>query len=314
MHSQGGLVGTIWLRQLLNDNSPYLKVLDGFITLSTPYWGTDIAHVGKTLFYTLPAGVRNPISPFGKNELNEMSYGSGTVLDFAQNLDEIYGKIPNLRTLTVAGMKAIYNSTLGEDDVVVPIHSMRAGRYYLKNEVSFFEKPVLIPSEAFTKSPERPFQIVTADHIKLLGYGVADIPSQCVNDMKCGHPSLPLILSHLEGNKTEEKRGLYQLTRFRVTMYVNKAPEVEYEEKELTIEVSGLEKDTKVPAIERFNPLLGNGRLEKGLAFSFGGLTKKSGPTKILVTLKYKNKNIKTFEVPVESGTSSFVDVQLKSL
>lgn len=310
MHSQGGLVGTLWLRHLLSENSPYVKILDSFITLSTPYWGTDIAHVGKTLFYTLPPGVKNPISPFGKNELNEMSYGSGTVLDFAQNLDAIYGNIPNLRTLTVAGMKTIYNSTLGEDDVVVPIHSMKAGNYYLKNHVNFFEKPILIPATQFTKSIERPFQIVTADHIKLLGYGVADIPSSCINNTNCGHPSLPLILTHLEGNKAVN-RGFYKLTRFRVTMYVNNPAKTEYDEKELTIEVHGLEKDTKIPSIERFNPFLGNGRLEKGLAFSFGGMTKVTSPSKLLVTLKYKNKNVKTFEVPVEAGTSSFIDIVL---
>jgi hypothetical protein len=56
----------------------YQKI-DAFITLSTPHWGAEIAYIGKHFFFTLPEGIRNPISPFGRVELNEMSYGSRTI-------------------------------------------------------------------------------------------------------------------------------------------------------------------------------------------------------------------------------------------
>ncbi len=313
MHSQGGLVGSLWLKFLSENNLPLLKQLDSFITLSTPFWGADIAHIGKQFFYTLPPGMVNPISPFGRNELNEMSYGSSTIQDFVRNLDNVFKSAPQLRPLNIGGMKRFYDSRIGEDDIVVPTHSMSPHRYYLKDYLSFFDKPSRVLPNAFKKNSETPFLIVPADHIKLTQHGIADIPSRCLKDIKCDHPSLQYILDHLKGIEVKPRKE-YSLTRFRVTVFINNPFGITYDQKDLTIQVHGLDRYTKVPLIERITPFQGNAKVEKGLVFSFGGNTKLKGASKLFVTLRYKNKNIKTYEVPVEAGLSSFVDTDLATI
>ncbi|MFP5387301.1 MAG: esterase/lipase family protein [Bacteriovoracia bacterium] len=234
MHSQGGLVGSLWLKHLVTSKHPLLAHLDSFITLSTPLWGTDIADVGKKIFYTLPPGMVNPISPFGRNELNEMTYGSASVLEFVNDLEKTFASVPNLRPLFIAGIKKIHNSTLGEDDVVVPLHSMQPSRYFLKDEFSLLDKN-RSPASAFEKSTEKPFIIVPADHIKLLGQpGVADIPKKCVRDFHCSHPSVLPILGHLEGKSIEQEEE-YSLTRFRFTFYLKNPELMKYDPKKLSV-------------------------------------------------------------------------------
>ena len=310
MHSQGGLVGTLWLKLLKDTGHMYRTQLNGFVTLSTPFWGTDIAYVGKLLFYTLPPGVINPISPFGRNELNEMSYGSGLILDLVRNIDAVFEWFPHLRPLIIAGMKKTYSSALGEDDVVVPHHSMRVERYYLRDQMQLFEKPLLVNESFFKKAPTRPVSIVDADHIRLGIIGVADIPKTCLKKEACTHPSLNPLLSHLGGTdvKGNEK---YKLTQYRFTAYINNPQNLVYDKAEYTIEVSTPDTSVKVKKIDRYNPFLGSAKLEQGLAFSFGGSLQGKQKSKLLVTMKYKNKAIRTYEVPVEAGVSSFLDLEL---
>lgn len=308
MHSQGGLVGTLWLKYLVENDHPLKHQLDSFITLSTPFWGADIANIGKRFFYTLPEGVNNPISPFGRNELNEMSYGSFTIRDLAQNAEAIFKGIPKLRPLIVSGLKKVYNSVIGEDDLVVPTYSMRLEHYYLQDNLNLSERPMIIGSDLFTRTESKPFVIVDADHIKATQPGVAKIPKACLKN--CTHPSINPILKHLKGEKVEQEKN-YQIERFRVNVLINNPFKINYDDKDLRITIHGLDKDTKVPWIERFRPGFGNAKLERGLSFSFTGIARKKGPQALFVTLIYKNKKVKTYEVPVEAGHSSFVDATL---
>ena len=312
MHSQGGLVGTLWLKFLKENNLPQLKQLDSFITLSTPFWGTNIANVGKKLFYSLPPGMINPISPFGRNELNEMSYGSATIKTFVESFDEIFSGVGNLRPLIIGGMKRIHNETMGEDDIVVPIHSMQPKRFYLKDNLNFFDKPSRVPASVFKTSDEKPFHIVAADHIRIDQYGIAEIPYNCLENLSCDHPSLLPIIEHLKGNEVKPLKK-FSLSRFRVTLFINNHHDINYEKKDVTIVVHGFDKTIRIPLIERLTPR-GGANYKEGLAFSFAGISKKAGSQRLLVTLKYKNKAIKTYEVPVEAGLSSFIDADLAAL
>lgn len=312
MHSQGGLVGTLWLKNMLQDKSDMIKHVDAFITLSTPFWGADIANVGKKFFFTLPEGVENPISPFGRNELNEMSYGSLTIHELSQNLDKIFAGIPNMRPLIIAGMRKIYGPKTDEDDLIVPTYSMRPDRIYLNDSLHLLDKPSRVPASAFKPSDEVPFVIVSADHIKLTQAGVADIPSSCVRNLECGHPSLKYILNQLKGAEIKTNRE-YPLSKFRFTMFVNNPHEFDYEHKDLTIEISGLGQETKVPFFERFTTKRGNSKRKEGLAFSFDGQIKSRGKASIQVALKFKNKLLKAYTAPVEAGKSTFVDVTLSA-
>ncbi|WP_408098268.1 hypothetical protein ACJVC5_04970 [Peredibacter sp. HCB2-198] len=311
MHSQGGLVGTLWLNHLLSEKKEIVKQVDAFITLSTPFWGANTAHVGKVLFYSLPEKVEtNPVSPFGRNELNEMSFGSATIHEMSQSLESIFASIPNLRPLAVAGMRRKPGPKLGEDDLIVPTYSMRPNRIYLKDDVQLYNRIARSPA-AFIQTNEVPFVMVPADHIRLTQAGVAYIPEKCEKDLECGHPSLKFILDQIKGAQVG-KGSDYDLARFRFTMFVTNPDNLDYENKDLTIEVSGLDKKTKVPLMERFTPKLGNAKLKEGLAFTFRGSTKELGTTSLEITLKYKNRAIKTYTAPIEAGRATFLDVALK--
>lgn len=311
MHSQGGLVGSLWLKNFASQDPIVMKQISSFITLSTPFWGADIAHVGKVLFYSLPFE-RNFLSPFGKNELNEMSYGSSTIMDLAVNLDSTWEKFPNIKPFIVAGMKRLYGPKLLEDDVIVPTYAMNPSRYYLSETLNLFDKPTFVPSGAFSKSRDQKMLIVSADHIKLTQSGVADIPKACLDDINCGHPSLKAILSQLRGEEVKQEKD-YPLSRFRVTLVFNNPEVLNYDEKDLSLVVGKLSEDIQVPAIERLNPFSGNSQRKKGFAFSFSGISKKYGEKEVSVMLKYRNQVLKTYEVPVRSGTSSFIDVTLSA-
>lgn len=311
MHSQGGLVGSLWLKNFAARDPIISRQVSSFITLSTPFWGADTAHIGKVLFYSLPFE-RNFLSPFGKNELNEMSYGSSTIMDLALHLDSTWDMFPKIRPLIVAGMKKLYGPRLLEDDVIVPTYAMNPSRFYLSETLNLFDKPTLVPSKAFTKGREQKMVIVSADHIKLTQSGVADIPKTCLRDVNCGHPSLKAILSQLRGQEVKQDKS-YPLTRFRVTLVFNNPELLNYDEKDLSLVVGKLGEDVQVPTIERLNPFSGNSQRKTGFAFSFSGISKKDGEKEVSVMLKYRNRVLKTYEVPVKPGTSSFIEVTLSS-
>lgn len=149
MHSQGGLVGAIWMFQSLLDNPDYsprkaVEHLDSFITLGTPFWGAKMATWGSQMkALTKQFRVKVPV-PFGHKELDEMSFGSDTIFDFRQALiDPQYQAQINylknhVRLLNVAGVADVLNP-LGifvsgvdqyEDDGAVPLASARFNFLY----------------------------------------------------------------------------------------------------------------------------------------------------------------------------------------
>lgn len=309
MHSQGGLVGSLWLKLLVLNKSDLLPKIDAFITLSTPYWGADAASIGRTIFYTLPDGFNNPISPFGRNELNEMSFGSYQIQDFTRNLDSVLNEVPKVRVLTMAGIKKIYNSIIGEDDVVVPLYSMNPSRFQIKDTVNLFETPNLVRAFQFTKTKEYPFHVVSADHLTLGQRGIASVQRECVRNIKCAHPSLGAILDHLQEKKVEERK--VKLSTFRVTMYLNNPFSQQFDPNDITIAVNG-GQGVNIPVIERITPR-GNSHLKKGQAFTFRGTLNKDEAS-VTVILKYRNKNVRTYEVPVKQGLSSFIDTDVSPM
>lgn len=311
MHSQGGIVGYLWLKYIVENKIGYTKNLSSFITLSTPHWGADMAKIGKIFFYSLPENVENPLSPFGRKELNEMSFGSGTIHDMASTIDNLFRKIPHMRVLNVGGIKRISNSVLGEDDLVVPTYSMRSEIIYFKDEIKLFEKP----REEFlqlnqSQSSERQFILVPADHIKLDQPGIADVPQECLNLKNCRHPTFPIILDQLKGTHVEQSHTL-NLSHFRVTLFLKNAKINNDEAKDFSIKVEGLNHNIQIPIIERISSLRGSAELKDSVAFSFSGISKLPGNQKIWIILKYKNTTIQKYETTIKAGYSTLLDVQI---
>ncbi|MCA9401708.1 MAG: hypothetical protein KC713_08780, partial [Candidatus Omnitrophica bacterium] len=184
MHSQGGLVGSIWIFQSMLSSPGYstpetIKHLDAFITLGTPFWGAKTAQWGHDIkLLTQKLGVEVPL-PFGRRELEQMSFGSDMIYDFRRAvIDEQYkGFILQLeeqvRFLNVVGVADIMNplgifvsgSEKYEDDGAVPISSARFNFLYhealdpdyLPGSVSNLENTSLVDIHA-------PYVVVNAMH------------------------------------------------------------------------------------------------------------------------------------------------------
>lgn len=299
MHSQGGVIGNIWLNTIRQiDQSLFLQV-DSFITLSTPHWGADMANLGKSIFFTLPPGMGNALSPFGRIELNEMSYGSGTIREMVWSHDDVLhsGKI---RPLALAGHKKGINLKT-ESDVVVPVYSSRADHYKGDVDVSLSSDKV---AATFVKTKTTPLVLVNATHIKMDLPGIADIPKKCLTEKICGHPSIASITSHLQGRKIASDET--QLKQFRIGLYINNETGEKFEDIKLDVVKSNNVSFTALQG--SFN---GKAVLEAGKAFTVEGQTTLKGTQKVVLELKIKNRPSRFIPVEAEGGFSTVINVNL---
>src|SRR5690606_34587065 len=144
-----------------SENSDLYNKVDSFITLSTPYWGSSMAIIGERFFFTLPEDVKNPLSPVGKIELQEMSYGSATIKSLQEKYDDIYTNT-HVRFLAIGGLKRDYNPIYGEDDTTVSVYSSRPDHFSLNETVHLTNENPETESSAFVKTASIPFIPVTA--------------------------------------------------------------------------------------------------------------------------------------------------------
>jgi pimeloyl-ACP methyl ester carboxylesterase len=307
MHSQGGLVGNLWLN-LVRDLSPVIyHQVDAFITLSTPHWGAEVANLGRHLFFSLPEGVKNPISPFGSIELNEMSYGSSTIQGlswmFAQNLRPI-----NFRPLAVGGIHKIKNKLIGENDIVVPVYSSRPDHFIASQIININENQGLISATAFVKTQRIPFVTVAATHLKMDLPGIATIPTKCLNN-ECNHPSLPVISNHLKGRSIASVPEVFD--HFRTSLYLKNETGDPIKTSDVKLEVVDHQNIT-IPLSQKLALYRGRAELKNGLAFTFHGHTKKSGIQNIRLRIKFKDRFERLVDVPVEGGFASVIHLNLK--
>lgn len=303
MHSQGGVIGNIWLNTIKQIDSNLFSQVDSFITLSTPHWGADMANLGKSIFFTLPPGMGNALSPFGRIELNEMSYGSGTIREMVWSHENLF-RNASVRPLAIAGHKKGINLKT-ESDVVVPVYSSRADHIKGDADISLSSTGV---ATAFVKTKRTPLVLVNATHIKMDLPGVADIPKKCLTEKFCDHPSIAAITDHLKGRKIASDET--ELKQFRVGLYINNASNEQLEDKDIKLEVV---KSGNVSFSALQGAYNGKAVLKMGKAFTVEGQSLKKGVQQITLVLKIKNKVSRTFLVPAEGGFSSLINVNLNN-
>jgi pimeloyl-ACP methyl ester carboxylesterase len=308
MHSEGGLVGNLWVNRVRHLNPLVHQQIDAFITLSTPHWGAEMANLGKHVFFTLPDGVRNPISPFGRIELNEMSYGSRTIENLGSIFAENFWPI-KFRPLALGGIHKIKNKIIGENDFVVPVFSSRPDHFFANQEINVNVNSGIIPVSTFTKSNRVPFVTVAATHLKLNLPGIASIPAKCLEESGCDHPALPVIVDHLKGRAIASVND--KLDQFRISIFLKNISGGKIEKNDVKIDIIE-SKSFSIPLSERLNSFRGKAKRDEGLAFSFHGQTKTSGIQTIRVRIIAKNKFQRDLEIPVEGGYSSAVQLTLK--
>lgn len=302
MHSQGGVIGNIWLNTIKQiDNNLFSKV-DSFITLSTPHWGADMANLGKSIFFTLPPGMGNALSPFGRIELNEMSYGSGTIREMVWSHDNLFSN-GNVRPLALAGHKKGINLKT-ESDVVVPVYSSRADHYKGDADVSLSSDETEV---SFVKTKRTPLVLVNATHIKMDRPGIADIPKNCLSEEFCNHPSIAAITNHLKGRSIASDET--ELKQFRVGLYVNNESSEIFDHNDIKLEVV---KSPNFSLSALQGAYKGKAQLKLGRAFTVEGKSFKKGVQKIMLSLKLKNRIIRLIPVEAEGGYSTLVNVNIR--
>ncbi len=140
--------------------------------------------------------------------------------------------------------------------------------------------------------------------------GVADLPENCLKIKQCDHPVLPMILDHLKGIKIE-KKWAYELSLFRVTVFVNNINLYEEDAKHFSIAIEGLNELIQIPIIERLSPYRGSAKIENATAFTLSGISKSNEKQKIFITLKHKNTSVQVYEAPIKAGFSTILDINL---
>lgn len=229
MHSQGGLIGSIWMFQSARSNPDYssrkaLDYIDAFITLGSPFWGAKTAKWGSEIkALTKRMGVKVPL-PFGHRELEEMAFGSDMIFDFRQALidpqyqENIQTLKKQVRFLNIIGVADILNP-IGifvsgvdkyEDDGAVPLCSARFNFLYQQSIKDHYADNDRTKLDECKEIDLAPYVVVNAMHLSpvpdMTNFpGIAQIPKLCVKDSDFYHPTFAYIWEHLLNKPITQK-------------------------------------------------------------------------------------------------------------
>ncbi len=320
MHSQGGLVGQLFLRQV-QTAPPQSRLyqlhnmFDSFITLGTPYWGADTANIGRRVLFPLPFQRKNPVSPFGKKELNDMSYASDIILELKNNFEQIFHSDLGIRPLAIAGHTWRHGIHLGEDDNMVPIYSARADHFRATSIRPHYDEDEITSYHHFVKTKRVPFILVPASHSKSEWPGIANIPRRCLKQKTCKHPSMPAILAHLKGQKTRPFHSKKKLTKFRLNFFVHIPIDLRLNDEDLTIELLNDPRNVKLPFLKQFLPQLqGIAKTSrKGLLRSSfeGRINRHGSPMVLKFRVSASQLKPRIIEAVVQEGHHTFIEINL---
>lgn len=305
MHSQGGLVGSMWIKNLKEKAHPYADQLDAFITLSTPFWGAPIASLGKRIFYS---GLNyNPISPFGKAELNEMSFGSTTINRIYEDYEDIF-TLQNLRPMALAGLKKFSSVLTGEDDMIVPVYSSRPDHYRVALTQSMARGPASIKSSQFAKTDHFKFATIRSNHFNFSLPGIASLPFKCLLLLRCQHPAADYIVKHLRREEIREGHSVFHTFRVQIFLENQTRNTKSFKNARLSI----LDRNgTWIPKYQALKKYRGPANNKEGKAFTFSGVYLKKGERVIKVKVTLKDKFQRVLEIPVQGGHTSIVKLHL---
>lgn len=290
MHSQGGLIGSFWLLNIRDARPDLYSRIDSFITLSTPYFGSRIARLGKRILFSLAARENNPFSPVGKLELRDMSYGSSAILLLKDEFSQIF-KGTHIRFLAVSGEKVVSNAQVGEGDTTVSPYSANPNHYAYQisrhNGINEHHHLGVVP-----------FTSVVATHIRSSIPGIAQVDKKCLRTSPCKHPAIGLIESHLDGKKTELKKRNFH--KFRVHVYL-RLPEFG------TTSWRNLNVEAEDDHGGRWIAKLDHRRNDRLVSQSFVGIAEDSQEQNITLTLRRGKEVLRVDRIRVRGGLSTFV-------
>lgn len=214
-YSQGGLVALNWmLHSFLHEKGfsklSLLEKMDSYITLATPFWGTNIVRFPIVFDYVTNDRFRLPV---GEKEIRDMRYGSFMIdkfLNVFTNDEHPFKKFlkNKVRVLNIVGWSTwvpglATGSRRVSSDTTVPVASAHLNFHYSKS--SGHNK--IVPLEYMQEKSVSPFVLAKAAHVTLpFTYGIANFPTKCI-DEQCGHPAVSYVLDHLLGKEIKQKNS-----------------------------------------------------------------------------------------------------------
>lgn len=347
MHSQGGLIGAIWLFQSLRENPEYgtsdvVKNLDCFITLGTPFWGAKSAKWGAELKQLCDKfKVKVPLK-FGTTELLNMSFGSDTIFDFRMALiDPSFTKViaylkQNVRFLNVIGVANLLNP-LGifisgtdqyEDDGAVPMSSAKFNFIYSQSIVADYKDQEVVLKSNNKEINMAPYVYVNAMHLSILPEvskfaGIAQVFKKCIKNEDCKHPSFPYMYNQILGNEIYQiDESLGDFKTFLIDINVRIPENVNLDVDDIKIEFSKLDGTSLIDSnleIAKQYELYSQGKYKSSkyqnhLRYYFTGSLKKILEKRdeyILMKMSAKGLKSRCVELKIKPACSSFVDINL---
>ena len=347
MHSQGGLVGSIWLFQSMQSTLGYatpdvIEHVDAFITLATPFWGAKTAQWGSEI-KSLAKRLKTDLPlPFGQKELEQMSFGSDMIYDFRQAMinPEFKPTIDylkkHIRFLNIVGVADVLNplgifisgSKKYEDDGAVPLSSARFDFLYLKSLKDNYEKGDRVLRKEMQSIEMSPYIVVNALHRspvpELKNFAsIVQITKDCIDNKDCDHPSFSYIVDHLLGKEVYQKdEKLGDFKTFLMDINIQLPEDLKFKKEDIKIKFFKLDgKSLKNSNIEISHALELNSEGRRWseehpnyLRAYFMGRIKRYLPNrKSTVLLKISAKGLKTrlLEVEVKESYSTFVEVNM---
>lgn len=229
MHSQGGIVGLNWLMNSFLNTEGFTQSLskrvNHYISLSTPFWGSDFALMGKAVFFL---GIdENLISPFGKTQLVNMKYGSQfyrknlNILTNPKN-DKLRDFLKNdVNMINFGGVvfdfepffKSVRyrHSQFFEGDLVVNTPSAKLNFNYAQ-DMNINYKSDELSEPKIKKYNFAQESVVDAIHMGIIpgvgDYGIAEVPEKCLIKNNCDHPGFNIFTNYIETKKVQTDEEL----------------------------------------------------------------------------------------------------------
>jgi hypothetical protein len=336
MHSQGGLVG---LTFLLNEfkktpgfNPKHLQRMNKFVSMSTPFWGSDFAMMGNKVFFNLGFS-ENEISPFGKDQLVDMEYGSRFLRNqlkevFAKENKDFINYLKNeLKILNISGM-APYSSTILksfgsqflEGDLIVNIPSMTLNTLKAQDNTIDYKEGVAKTLET-KRSHIAKQAYVVGTHMDVffgtIGYGVVDVPENCLNIRNCEHPGFNILYTFLTKDEVMTDRDIDKTIKgFDLHL------QVQFPKGQINLEDSYVSfPDNNKPNIdighyrmnmENFEPITINTDDSSAYYLIKGNLWGEKKSSKVELEIHHTGIESRTVIVEVEKGKATFINLKMK--
>lgn len=227
-HSQGGLVTTLWYAKTIagtdarqNEIADKVKTI---VTQGTPFWGSNMAHIiNDKLPFEWMQNLVYKIMAIGKLEVRDMSTASNKIFTFFR--EKSTANVERLHTpymLNIAGVNSVNSlqsqrMNMGhrlESDQVVNVPSARLGFYFYSDSIIKAIRESIPDnvsmndfhySQYFSHDPK--LKLIETIHTKIgkKSYGMAMVPSKCIDTSSCDQPTYAPVFTHL--SRCEEKEN-----------------------------------------------------------------------------------------------------------